>query len=413
MKPLTFEELSNIYVQIAKTFPVNKRGILLKFHPDKLLVLGPQTKKYPQVSKFVNWVFDNLKEKSSIDSERELRSILAKHKHLLEATSPPRKQPPPPPPPQQPQQPASPPPPPLNDDQPYSYHQIKHIYVSLAKDSLPMNRDQILGTFYPDRISQLGAEMDKYGAVYAFAREVFDDLMSLGRLYEKRQITSVLEKHKWILKNGNTVTYVLGLGCTKKDQSHVVRYVKMTTNGENENVYGRCNTRVLNIVKNIVKTYCYLRPTKTDSFVVETYQHVKELIQRRQNVVLLGNSYGGCVVALVCELLNKKDKNLDLRNLHAATFGSIYISPKRKVNRVDLTQYMYVHDVALKCANMKPPVRLNAVSEEVFDNVNNVVWLKSVYRKDRRWEIHNDYGFYIERFMGVYTRQVGGAKPPL
>jgi len=92
-------------------------------------------------------------------------------------------------------------------------------------------------------------------------------------------------------------------------------------------------------------------------------RRVAQLIHKKQNVLLYGFSVGGLVVQRVCELLNVCSYNGELSNLilgvdidvedlerffKAATFGSIYISPKEKVNNISLNNYMLVDDVATR-----------------------------------------------------------------
>jgi hypothetical protein len=92
-------------------------------------------------------------------------------------------------------------------------------------------------------------------------------------------------------------------------------------------------------------------------------RRIADLIHKKQKVLLYGFSVGGLVVQRICELFNICSYNTELSKLilgidldvedlqqlfQAATFGSIYISPKEKVDQVSLINYMLVDDVATR-----------------------------------------------------------------
>jgi hypothetical protein len=92
-------------------------------------------------------------------------------------------------------------------------------------------------------------------------------------------------------------------------------------------------------------------------------RRIAQLIEKKKNVLLYGFSVGGLVVQRICELLNICSYNDDLSKLilgvfidvedlnkyfKAATFGSIYIAPKERVDNISIFNYMLIDDVATR-----------------------------------------------------------------
>lgn len=77
------------------------------------------------------------------------------------------------------------------------------------------------------------------------------------------------------------------------------------------------------------------------------YEIIVDDLQEGRKVCLYGHSFGGLIVNRLCEKLVKHLKGLGiLENLYVATFGSIYISDR--LDGINIKQYMFVNDVALK-----------------------------------------------------------------
>jgi len=94
---MPFDKLKEIYIQIAPEV-INKRTILLTYHPDKIPpVLKEEIKKNLVVSKFVGRVFDTLRA-SDVASKEDIKKILEKERPTLESPVRPKKVPKPKPP---------------------------------------------------------------------------------------------------------------------------------------------------------------------------------------------------------------------------------------------------------------------------------------------------------------------------
>lgn len=144
-----------------------------------------------------------------------------------------------------------------------------------------------------------------------------------------------------------------------------------------------------NVIKNIAKVILKFNPSKNDLFVQEVLDEIKDYMKQDVRIILIGHSYGGAVVSRVAEHLNKsikKSTNSD-NKLQVATFGSIYISEKRKVKNINILNYMFTKDVVLKINGLRQPKQVNNIN---IDR-NRVVWFNHNAKYTSRWDIHNDY----------------------
>ena len=105
------------------------------------------------------------------------------------------------------------------------------------------------------------------------------------------------------------------------------------------------------------------RPRRNNAFVVMVFDLVMHLIHTGKQVILVGHSYGGCVVSLVAELLNELPQPVN--DVYIIAKGSICIAPMRKTGNVNIL-YMYNNnDFALLAVR----ARRNDLTQK------NIVWL--------------------------------------
>jgi hypothetical protein len=183
---------------------------------------------------------------------------------------------------------------------------------------------------------------------------------------------------------------VFGAGCTQKD---VDMYEKLIASRTITNTYNKikvyCDTKLFRIVKDIAKAYCFLAPSKDSDFVKQVYNDVDNSLKQHNKVILIGFSYGGSIVTSVAKLMNNHQF---ASNLQAATCGAIHTTSLKKTNNMAFRQYMYLDDVALKCAKHKQP-KLTIQEKYRYDPVSNITWLKHSIDKKNKWIIHASYEF--------------------
>lgn len=179
-----------------------------------------------------------------------------------------------------------------------------------------------------------------------------------------------------------------------------------------------CNSSLNATLYDIAKSLCHVPPSGSATFVTECIQKVQIKLDRNINVFILGNSYGGAVANRICEYFTKYAHPRN-RNLHVATFGSIYI-PRKPVS-IDSYNYMLTKDVALRCNGCTP------------ENCPNIIWLtsqvsrkevnlvrkktnqildidqRSLFGNSAEWYEHNSYGVlqrYLvsQRYLAVTSR---------
>lgn len=86
---LTFDQVREAYLARIDSYPVSKKTILLKFHPDKLpQAVKEAMAKHPSFSMFSSRVFDELLKKGSVRDEMSLRKVLDNHKAKFDSPFP-------------------------------------------------------------------------------------------------------------------------------------------------------------------------------------------------------------------------------------------------------------------------------------------------------------------------------------
>lgn len=161
-----------------------------------------------------------------------------------------------------------------------------------------------------------------------------------------------------------------------------------------------CNQSKLSTVYDIATTYCSIKPSLSNHFVKEVFDHVVEHLKQGHIVSLAGHSYGGSVVARVTELLAKKQSTSlgrVLNQFRAATFGSIYVPESSTVDGINVAHYMYVNDVALKCNGLaRPDARVKWLRTPNYQSPLQKQF--AFLGNEDEWIAHNSYTDYILKF---------------
>ncbi len=313
---------------------------------------------------------------------------------------PPMKTPPKPNPPPM-KTPLKPNPPPMKtpptQDKRISFLKLKEIYLSIMPENI--NKKTILLTYHPDKLPlELKEQINKYTNISKFTSRVFDS-MKQQNVQFKEDIIKILDQERYALesplvrpqpkpkppsplKKKTHIIYILGMGCLNEDAVRVAEYYRKLNKNAIINV--ECNESLKTIFKNIIKTACYLKPSKNNDFVLRIFDKINKLLNANKDVILMGHSYGGNVATILAELFNS---HTNANKLKVATFGSIYITKPKKVTNIIIRQFMMLKDVALKCNKLKEPKDM--IEDSYDDSKNYVTWIKNKFKD--KWENHNNY----------------------
>jgi hypothetical protein len=196
-----------------------------------------------------------------------------------------------------------------------------------------------------------------------------------------------------------------GLGCSGRGTSRISSNLSNNQQGASIarriNEFSICNESMYKTLKHIfLQCATPLNP--------RTSEHIKNILVRvtaslndplRKHVFLVGHSYGGMVVNVLCKLLNTHP---NVSKLHVITFGSIFISKPIYIGNIINEQYMMPNDVALRCQKIKIPSAINFEQNSSYRNLETgITWLpptrnfnKKWYKLTggkKEWKIHNEY----------------------
>jgi hypothetical protein len=160
-------------------------------------------------------------------------------------------------------------------------------------------------------------------------------------------------------KTGTKMFVVLGFGCDKftNNKHQLQNNLRQALNpGKFDSVEVLCNEKYpKSMTKNIMKRLLSEILTRTH-FVEDIAKTVCQELRANQKVVLIGHSYGGSVVARVAMYIRDicKQNIIDhyLKNLHVATFGSIYVPPPSNTVGINIKHFAYKNDIAKFCAKV-------------------------------------------------------------
>ena len=277
----------------------------------------------------------------------------------------------------------------------YSYEKLVEEYTKHASEinsSYHLSRQDI-AKFKPLSLPyKLYTQTIDHKDIALFANLVHLDLQLRGEITNKSEFIDILSNsYKHVFDTSKSTPYdlitIIGLGCDEKGATSFERYLKSIIDENDLNINSNvveCNVSLMQTLKVIAKTYCFMKPSLNDEFVKRIIAKIEPLLNESKHILLLGHSYGGSIAATVAKGFNNH-KNAHL--LQVATFGSIYVATTKEVSNVKLKQYMAQGDVALKCAKLTPPKTMP--SSHHYDEKSNVIWITPAPDLIDKWDIHN------------------------
>lgn len=201
--------------------------------------------------------------------------------------------------------------------------------------------------------------------------------------------------------------YMLGFGCSvfwTTPEMKQKRLLEHAPDGVEVRVV--CDEREDQKMVNIAARSCALEPPIRTAFELRMTDVVREEIAKRK-VVLAGHSHGGLQVSRIAMTL-ASDPNV--KNLHVATFGSIWTP---RVPGVDIMHFMLQDDMALKCNHAPRSGRLG------LDESTGLYWIASgkppttrfTILDMARWVIHMAYRDVVTELLQAMPDVVAAWKP--
>lgn len=217
-------------------------------------------------------------------------------------------------------------------------------------------------------------------------------------------------------ENNPTKTVILiipGFGFISEDRIREIKdfYLRNTKVDDIEIIYNPSAFNMLKRIGQLYYGYNYLRESK---FVKSLYNKILDHLENNHKVLVYAHSYGGAVMSTIANLYNEDildnvyDSSL-FSNLYIATFGSI-LTVTHHIN-INLVQYMYYNDVALKTNKLILPNYNDKRFENLKDGVGTIkimydckqfiTWIKTTLNKEKikntifgtktEWDFHNFY----------------------
>jgi hypothetical protein len=272
---------------------------------------------------------------------------------------------------------------------------------------------------------------------------------------------NVLTENKSTSEEQVHVFFIDGLGCVKNDQSttNFFRYGEIDADSELTVVCESSTETTLETAKHfgtIAKTSCAFKPLRGEKDKQFLYDIVNQILQKsaenKDGVYVYGFSFGGMIVNRIVEILVKEletsgiraqNTNVDklLKNIHFATFGSIYIT--KDFGKIDIINYISVGDVANTCTRFikhkqfvsekkleKKYTKLSLESisgitkkllykersrnkgepkiydlcfyankEDAKPTCNQYINIAPIFRVAHEWDIHNNYYLYLVIYL--------------
>lgn len=223
--------------------------------------------------------------------------------------------------------------------------------------------------------------------------------------------------------------YLFGYGCTRQTDLQFKNILHSIIHIPNDDINVLCNTNNSSGIYNITKRIFGVKPSKRDEHVLFVMNLIKQKIDSGYKIYLYGQSLGGLFASTIGQIIESRY----LSNLYIATFGSIYIIPKRE--NLNIKQYIAVGDVCVRTNSIREPNindprfvtllhnDLDKVSKQLIpfylfnsdkykeryfdDEIQNVTWIdfrstseeqitvtsrkKSILPAKEEWDIHTSY----------------------
>ena len=220
--------------------------------------------------------------------------------------------------------------------------------------------------------------------------------------------------------------YILGLGCSKKNNKNKIHksfFNKSFNNTNNKRdvtiICKSYHKAVFTIAKRLVGL-----PPSNSEYLLNIQNDILEDLKKYKEVIICGHSYGGSLISRIAKNLN--NNNIKYNNLKMYTFGSIYI-PREELDNINIIHFMNFSDISLRLSktnynnliknknistkNITLPfkwVKKNNIikyfisnNKQIFyisldfNKINNKISNRSILSISSEWEKHNDY-YYIQ-----------------
>jgi hypothetical protein len=141
-------------------------------------------------------------------------------------------------------------------------------------------------------------------------------------------------------------------------------------------------------LSNVAKMICKIEPSSLNTFLISCINKVNTKLEGGCDVYIVGYAYGGTIASQIAKHFNTtiwRKKG----SLHIATFGSNYIDKNNNTD-IDIVNYMYMNDVALKCNKC-----------DITDKHCNVKWLQDK-KKDSDTHVLFGNNKYTDMILTVF-----------
>jgi hypothetical protein len=255
-----------------------------------------------------------------------------------------------------------------------------------------------------------------------WSREIKSKLNEIGRIVSQQlhEKSPTYEAHLHLF---------YGLGCTVDFGKKNIIERSIRSINPKVRIFEHCNPSLGKTLKHLGLQCISPFSPRLSSYLKIKLAHVQAslLNDSIKRVYLVGHSYGGQTVNMICRALNKHPM---ASKLDVTTFGATYIAPPSELTNIKIKQFMSADDVALHCMRtLVPPVRTLMTKKSapntnpLFDpnkQVNNrskgIIWLKpatgyralipTVVGTASEWRVHVNYNImgYIKKHVANESR---------
>jgi hypothetical protein len=257
--------------------------------------------------------------------------------------------------------------------------------------------------------------------------KTIDDFCPLNdseKISEVLKSFNKMEKPRSRKKSNIVVYFVYGMGCNQELKPEDI-----------ENIRKNFSKNWLKIKPNQLKIKCHkttsalraimhtLTGTKpiaeTSQFLQDLKAEMKADLAAGKRILAVGHSFGGAIIGRTAMELHNDPHVNNIEALKMMTFGSIFIPESESVSKINITHYLAIGDVAMRCNGKRQPkdfyetdqqyqIAFNSpdndieyikIKDDTHDK--NIKWIdfynndsdEPIYKKGilTEWQIHNSY----------------------
>jgi hypothetical protein len=249
-------------------------------------------------------------------------------------------------------------------------------------------------------------------------------------LYDSEKISEVLksfdkmEKPRSRKKSDIIVYFVYGMGCNQQLKPEDIKNIR---NNFSKNwlkirpnqLKIKCH-KTTSALRAIMHTLTGTKPiSETSQFLQDLKAEMKADLAAGKQILAVGHSFGGAIIGRTAMELHNDPDVKNIKALKMMTFGSIFIPEPESVSKINITHYLAIGDVAMRCNGKRHPedfhttdqhyeIAFNSPNNEIEyikikDDANdkNIKWIdfynndshEPIYEKGilTEWQIHNSY----------------------